>query len=106
MIEVSEGFDNVNRPAHYASGKYECIEVMLEELGRKVVMDFCLGNAFKYLWRHQKKNGIEDLRKCKWYLDKFLELHDSDITQISNNSDIAQSIDNELNRKGITICEM
>lgn len=37
-------------------------------------MDFCLCNAFKYIWRHSRKNGVEDVRKAKWYIDKYLEL--------------------------------
>lgn len=39
-------------------------------------MDFCLCNAFKYIWRHSRKNGVEDIRKAKWYIDKYLELAD------------------------------
>lgn len=53
--------DIVNHPSHYESGKFECIEVMLETQGKEAVMDFCLCNAFKYLYRHNRKNGIEDI---------------------------------------------
>ena len=37
-------------------------------------MDFCLLNAFKYLWRCNFKNGSEDVEKAQWYIDKYLEL--------------------------------
>ena len=66
--------DNVNHPAHYETGKFECIDVMLETQGKQAVTDFCVCNAFKYLYRHGRKNGVEDLKKARWYLDKAIEL--------------------------------
>lgn len=66
--------DAVNSPSHYCTAKYECIDIMLETQGIDAVLNFCLCNAFKYLYRHNKKNGIEDIKKCKWYLDKYIEL--------------------------------
>lgn len=74
--EVSQ--DNVNHPSHYESGQFECIEVMLETQGKEAVVDFCLCNAFKYLYRHRRKNGIEDIKKAKWYIDKYIELSEKD----------------------------
>lgn len=68
--------DNVNHPGHYESGKFECIEVMEETQGTEAVMDFCICNAFKYLYRHNRKNGLEDIKKARWYLDKFIELEE------------------------------
>jgi len=35
---------------------------------------FCEGNIIKYVCRHRKKNGIEDLRKAKHYLEILAEL--------------------------------
>lgn len=67
-------YDNVNRPSHYCTGKFECIDVMLETQGKQAVLDFCLCNAFKYLYRHNGKNGYEDVKKAKWYIDKFIKL--------------------------------
>ena len=46
--------DNVNHPFHYETGKYECIDVMIEAIGKEAVMGFCMCNAFKYIYR----NGI------------------------------------------------
>ena len=66
-------FDNVNHPNHY-TGKYECIDAMRETQGVDAVKNFCICNAFKYLWRHGKKNGVEDVKKAAWYLNKFIEL--------------------------------
>lgn len=70
--------DNVNHPSHYESGKFECIDVMLETQGLEAVKDFCMCNAFKYIYRHKRKNGLEDLKKAKWYLDKYIELYDKE----------------------------
>lgn len=64
--------DPVNRPAHYTSGGIECIDAMQAAFGAEVVKDFCLCNAFKYLWRHRNKNGVEDLKKARWYLNRLI----------------------------------
>lgn len=74
VMNRSLGFDAVNRPEHYASGKVECIDAMEQVFGIEVVKHFCLCNAFKYHWRHGQKNGEEDLRKASWYMDKYKEL--------------------------------
>ena len=64
--------DPVNRPAHYTSGGIECIDAMQAAFGAEVVKGFCLCNAFKYLWRHRQKNGVEDLKKARWYLNRLI----------------------------------
>lgn len=62
--------DNVNHPHHYeGSTSLECIECMTLLFGESAVISFCLCNAFKYMWRYKNKNGVEDLKKAKWYLD-------------------------------------
>lgn len=66
--------DNVNHPSHYKSGKHECIDVLVETQGIEAVKMFCICNAFKYLYRHNAKNGMEDIKKAKWYLEKYLNL--------------------------------
>jgi hypothetical protein len=70
-VEVCE---MVNHPAHYNQGKYECIDVMVELFGKEATQHFCLLNAFKYIWRTNYKNGVEDVKKAWWYIDKYLEL--------------------------------
>lgn len=57
--------DNVNKPAHYTQQPVECIEFTQH-------MNFCMGNAFKYIWRYADKNGVEDLKKAQWYLRRQL----------------------------------
>ena len=50
--------DNVNHPAHYETGNFECIDVMIETQGVEAVKNFCQCNAFKYLYRAKRKNGL------------------------------------------------
>ena len=75
MTEVTEG-DMVNHPQHYDTGKYECIDVMQEAIGTDEVADFCLCNAFKYLYRcmHKNEDPKEDIKKAVWYLNRWLEI--------------------------------
>ena len=61
--------DKVNHPQHYTSHKsgVECIQVTEN-------MNFCLGNAIKYIWRADlKDDAMEDLRKAKWYIEREIE---------------------------------
>lgn len=66
--------DNVNHPSHYETNGVECIVAMEAAQGVGAVQNFCICNAFKYIWRHKHKNGAEDIRKAVWYLNKWLEL--------------------------------
>ncbi|MBQ5695934.1 MAG: DUF3310 domain-containing protein, partial [Clostridium sp.] len=35
---------------------------------------FLRGNIIKYVWRYKDKNGLEDLKKAQWYLNKLIEV--------------------------------
>lgn len=70
--------DSVEHPSHYTGGSIECIDAMAETQGVEAVKNFCICNAFKYLWRHDKKNGVEDVKKAVWYLNKFIELEEKE----------------------------
>lgn len=65
--------DAVNRPQHYCKGGYECIDIIKAVLGPKRYEGYLLGNVIKYVWREDKKNGIEDLRKAEHYLKWLIE---------------------------------
>jgi len=63
--------DTVNHPPHYKShpSGIECIQVTEH-------LNFCLGNAIKYVWRADEKHGdggIEDLKKASWYINREIE---------------------------------
>lgn len=61
--------DPVNKPKHYIShpSGVDCIQITEH-------MNFCLGNAMKYIWRADlKEDAIEDLRKARWYIEREIE---------------------------------
>lgn len=67
--------DNVEHPAHYNSGKYETIDVIIDTLGEYEAISYCHGNVIKYMSRlWEKGKPIEDASKAKWYLNKMIEL--------------------------------
>lgn len=66
--------DNVNHPTHYTNGSIECIDAMVAAYGKENVATYCIINSFKYIWRSEHKNGIEDIKKAIWYLNKHVEL--------------------------------
>ena len=66
--------DPVNSPKHYTQGQMEVITA-IEGLG----LDYHQGNILKYVSRYRYKNGIEDLRKAKWYIDRLLYIEEQRI---------------------------
>lgn len=62
---MPDAVDMINHPPHYAGARWETIEI-IEALGNQ----FRLGNALKYIFRHKKKGGEEDLKKARWYLER------------------------------------
>jgi hypothetical protein len=72
-------FDKVNSPDHYKLRglDIEAIDVIRGALTEDEFRGFCKGNVLKYTIREGHKNGDEDLKKAKKYLD-FLEEDDSD----------------------------
>ena len=57
--------DMVNHPPHYGQhpSGVECITIAEH-------YNFNVGNAIKYLWRSHLKNGLQDLKKARWYVDR------------------------------------
>ena len=68
--------DPVNSPSHYADtdGGIECIEAIEASMSVEEFKGFLKGNCQKYLWRFTKKNGAEDLKKAKWYLERLITI--------------------------------
>jgi len=66
--------DPVNSPFHYAdsSGGIECIEAIEASMTLEEFKGFLKGNVQKYVWRYDKKKGVEDLKKARWYLDRLI----------------------------------
>jgi|TARA_A100000171_G_scaffold4016_1_gene3284 hypothetical protein len=63
--------DMVNHPPHYNNQGIECIEAIAAATGEGYEF-YLQGNIMKYLWRYRYKNGTEDLKKARWYLDKLI----------------------------------
>lgn len=66
--EVEVDHDPVDHPRHYVNhpSGLECIEITRH-------LPFDIGNAVKYVWRADLKNGHEDYRKALWYLDDAID---------------------------------
>ena len=72
--------DNVNHPQHYQSKNglevIDVIDAFTDDLtGMEAV---CTGNALKYICRWKNKNGIEDIKKAIWYLNKLIEVKENE----------------------------
>lgn len=65
--------EKVNHPSHYNSSKMETIDVLLNTLTFEEYKGFLKGNIIKYLCRYEHKNGIEDLEKAKWYIQRLID---------------------------------
>jgi transposase len=65
----------VDHPPHYTAGGVECFDAIMSAVnGLPPDEAVCVGNIFKYVWRYRRKNGIEDLYKAMWFLDKLSKL--------------------------------
>lgn len=73
--------DMVNHPPHYTAhpSGVEVIEITEH-------MNFCLGNAVKYIMRCDLKgDDLEDLRKARWYLDREIQRRESARNRVNVN---------------------
>ena len=64
--------DNVNHPPHYNQAGIECLDAIEAATGEGFE-HYLQGNILKYLWRYRYKNGIEDLKKAQFYLDRLVK---------------------------------
>tara|TARA_E500000318_G_C3513839_1_gene193476 strand:- start:283 stop:591 length:309 start_codon:yes stop_codon:yes gene_type:complete len=68
--------DMVNHPPHYNQKGIECIDAI--EAATDTGFEYYLqGNIMKYLWRYRYKEGSQDLKKARWYLDKLIRITDA-----------------------------
>lgn len=65
--------DPINHPSHYTQGGIECIEA-IEAACTGLTGDegYYVGQVIKYIWRWKHKNGLQDLEKAEWYLDRLI----------------------------------
>lgn len=64
--------NNVNHPSHY-QGDIETIDYIKDKLTSEEFRGFCKANGLKYISRERLKNGDEDLKKARWYLNELLD---------------------------------
>lgn len=72
--------DNIISPNHYVTDKgfevFDVQEAFIHELKGMAASYWC--NIVKYILRFQRKNGVEDLKKARYYLDKLIEEEEND----------------------------
>lgn len=75
---VTPAEDLINSPSHYQSstGLEAIVAIEAAVQGLSGFEGYCLGNAIKYSWRHDKKGGSQDLDKAQWYLRRLREYRD------------------------------
>ncbi|MBL3522850.1 DUF3310 domain-containing protein [Serratia plymuthica] len=65
--------DNVNHPSHYTQAGIECIDAIAAATsGKSGIEAVCVANVIKYLWRYELKNGVEDVKKARWYINRLI----------------------------------
>ena len=73
-LELEKENETVSHPAHYCQGGVECIDALeAATTGLRGIEAVCTANAIKYLWRWKHKNGVTDLHKAQWYIDRLIK---------------------------------
>lgn len=66
--------DIVNHPSHYCQGGIECIDaIKATTVNKPGIEAVCVANVIKYLFRYETKNGLEDVRKAQFYLNRLVD---------------------------------
>ena len=71
---------DATRPSHYNGKTMQVFDVLNDFLTKEALAGFYIGNVVKYVLRHGKKNGVEDLKKARVYLEKMIALYDEKST--------------------------
>ena len=73
MTAILQSRSDAVNPDHYKQGQVECIDALAAATVNLSGLDaVCTANAIKYLWRWKQKNGVEDLKKAQWYIEKLI----------------------------------
>lgn len=76
---LQQAFDTVQRPSHYNQSDIECIDAIKASMTLAEFQSYLKGNVLKYLWRYRHKNGLEDVKKAQWYINRLAaELEESE----------------------------
>ena len=72
-IKYEPNHDPVNHPSHYTQGGIECIDAIEAACtGLDGQEGYLVGQVIKYIWRWKHKNGLQDLEKAQWYLERLI----------------------------------
>ena len=61
---------NPVEPSHYADMNLQPVEYIMANEGE---FTWCIANVIKYVSRYKRKNGLEDLKKARWNLDRQIQ---------------------------------
>ncbi|UPU16031.1 hypothetical protein OTAKU_00420 [Serratia phage vB_SmaM-Otaku] len=71
--QSEQAADMVSAPPHYNQAGIECIDAITAATsGKSGIEAVCVANVVKYLWRYELENGVEDVKKARWYLDRLI----------------------------------
>lgn len=87
----------MSKPAHYES-KIDPLAYMKENMSAAGYEGFLIGNVIKYVTRYPKKNGLEDLKKAKDYIEKAIELYEEEENQVNTHNWRCPKCGNSNNR--------
>lgn len=68
--------DEVNNPGHYTNGSMEVIDIISGKLDEAELKGYYRGNILKYLFRYKYKDGVQDLKKARYYLERLVALEE------------------------------
>lgn len=66
------------KPSYYQFANGKDLNDIFEEGLLANPKDFYTGNIIKYVIRHEGKNGVEDLKKARTYLNRLIQLEEAD----------------------------
>lgn len=90
-VETKLAEDLVNHPEHYkAKNGLEAIDMIAAFTdGLQGMEAVCTANALKYLCRWHKKNGVEDLKKAKWYIEYLINMKENERSRVSESEPVS-----------------
>ena len=71
--------DNVQTPGHYTFGSVQLKDAWKACMSKEALCGLFKGNVLKYVWRYEHKNGVEDLKKARQYLNWLIEELEEDL---------------------------
>lgn len=92
--------DNVNHPKHYQMpGGIEAIYMIANVLGPMGFVNYCWGNALKYICRWREKGGVESLDKAIWYINMMRDMESGKNIMEEGLEKAAEALDLDIKKK-------